>query len=525
MPICYAINRNLSKREYFVILLGLLAMLAGCSNSEEQAAQSAAQAQSLLQQNRIAEARLTIKEAILAKDDVSEYHIIRGRIEFADEAFENAFAAYSEALALDAANPEALQAVSQLGLRVGRYAASIDATDKLLVLNPGQKEAMLTKGLHAMIKRNYDEALTFADKILAIDGLDEGGVVLKARASFLSGNASDATLILDRYETSQPNTMAVSLTRLEIYRELRNAEQMDKQFNELERLLPDDLALRLDEANFRYKTGDTAYATSIVGKVMASKKATPEYISNAIGLWREYSITTLDGAVARSIAKSGRPGARIAGARYFADVGDLATARLFLQGMSGPDADGERAYLAMLSGNNPLAKSTSDAILAADATHCSALGTRAKLSLENGKPAAALISAQRASSECTDQPYLWQLTAEAYSGLRDYTNARRVFRQGIEANKQSEPLARAYAFWSIMRGNDREAVAVARRLTRSAPALASGWRLYAEICTKAKANCTTEANQGLIDSKTRYGIDLLPGELPPNGLFGRFVIR
>jgi tetratricopeptide (TPR) repeat protein len=525
MPIDYLVNRNFSRRGYVIILMLFVALISGCSSAEERAALSAAQAESFLEQNRIAEARLTIKKAILAKDDVSEYHIIQGRIEFADDAYENAFVAYSEALALDASNQEALQAISQIGLRVGRYDASIDATDKLLVLNPNQKEALLTKGLHALIKRNFEDALKFADKILTVDSLDEGGVVLKARASFLAGNAQDATEILDNYEASRPNTVAVSLTRLEIFRELRSAAQMDRQFGELQKLMPDDLALRLDEANFRYKAGGAAQGDAIVGRVMASDKATPENISNAIGLWREYSITRLDKARALSIAKSGKPNARIAGARYFADAGDRATAKLLLQGMPGPDADGERAYLALLEGNTALATSMSSAILANDSTHCAALGTRAKLLLKSAKFIEALRSAQSASSECPDQPYLWELTALAYSGLRDPVNARRVFRQGIEANKQSESLARAYAFWSMARGNDREAVATVRRLTRSAPALMSGWRLYDEICVKAKAGCSAEANQGLMDSETRYGLDLLPGELPPNGLFGRFVIR
>ena len=525
MAIDYLINLNFSRRRYVFVLMLFLALVPGCSNSDEQAALSAAQAQSFLDQNRIAEARLTIKNAIMAKDDVSEYHIIHGRIEFADDAYANAFVAYSEALALDPANVEALQAVSQIGLRVGRYDESIDATDKLLVLNPNQKEALLIKGLHALIKRNTEDALTYADRILRVDGLDEGGVVLKARASFLSGNAEDAARIIDNYEASRPNTVAVSLTRLEIFRELRNASRMDQQFVDLQKLLPDDLALRLDEANFRYKAGGAAQGDELVGRVLASDKATPENISNAIGIWREYSITRLDKARALSIAKSGKATARIAGARYFADVGDQATAKLLVQGMSGPDADGEHAYLALLGGNASLAESISRRILAKDSTHCAALGTRARLLLKSGKFAEALRSAQRASSECPDQPYLWELTALAYSGLRDTANARRVFRQGIEANKQSEALARAYAFWSMAHGNDREAVAAVRRLTRSAPALTSGWRLYGEICVKAKAGCSAEANQGLMDSKTRYGVDLLPGELPPNGLFGRFAFR
>ncbi|MGB5076791.1 MAG: hypothetical protein WBO17_04865, partial [Sphingorhabdus sp.] len=93
MHICYALNRDLSKRAHLFILLILLVIVTGCTKPDEEAATLAGQAQAYLAQNRIAEARLTIKKAILVKDDVSEYHIIRGRIEYAADSFENAFSA------------------------------------------------------------------------------------------------------------------------------------------------------------------------------------------------------------------------------------------------------------------------------------------------------------------------------------------------------------------------------------------------------------------------------------------------
>lgn len=525
MGLYHTINRNFSGSGYVLILSVYLALVTGCSQSDERAAQSAAQAQSYLNQNRIADARVTINNAIRADDDVSDYYIILGRIEYAAEGFENAFAAYSEALALDGTNEEALQAISQIGLRIGLYDESKDATNKLLVLNPNQKNALLTNGQHALIGRNYAQALNYADNILSLDGLDEGGVVLKARATFLAGNTMDAVHILDDYEAARPNTAAVSLTRLEIYRKLRDADRVAKQFAELERLLPNDFTLRLDEANFRFKTANAVRANIILARMLASKQATQKNISDAIGLWQEYAVSSLDVALVRSIAKTGTTIARIESARYFAKAGDRAAAKLFIQGMVGSDAKAERANLALLGGNTLLAKSLSSNILALDTTHCAALGTNANILQQSGRLASALRSAQRASLECPNRPYLWQLTALAYSSLGDQSNARRVFRQGIDANKQSEPLTRAYSFWSLARGKDREAIAAARRLTRSAPALTSGWRLYLEICTKANSGCTAEANTGLIDSKTRYELDFLPAELPSSGLFGRFITR
>lgn len=519
------IYHNLTKLASVIILLLCLNVVSGCSDPETDAAQYAAQAEILLDQNRFAEARQTISRAIAARDDVAEYHILRGRIEYTAGSFENAYSAYSEALALAPSNQEALQAVSQLGLRVGRLSESVDATDKLLILNPTLTDARLIRGLHALIKRDYTAATKTADEILAIDPLNEGGVVLKARSSFMSGNPQEAAQILDVFDSSRPNTIAVSLTRLEIYRALRNAAMMAKQFTALSPLRPDDLDLRLDHANFLYKTSASVQATKLVSSVLADKTATPKQVGSAILLWQEYSVVKVDPTLIRKIAETGSATARIASARYFADMGNIAAASSILTAMTGADADAERAKIALAQGDKSRAQSLITDILDGDKTHCSALKTQAMMWFADRRYSDALVPAQSASSECPDQPRLWQLTAKIYAAMDDEVNARRVFAQGIDANKQSEVLSRGFAEYLLAQNSTREAIAVARKLTRAAPALNSGWRLYADICAKAPSSCIDEAKQGLMDAQTRYGVDLLPGELPPNGLFGRLIVR
>lgn len=508
-----------------IVLSISVMLLAACTSSQEEAAKLTAQAQSYLEQNRIAEARIAIKKAVSQQDDVPEYHILRGRIEYAAGANENAFAAFSEALSFDATNQEALQAVSQIGLQIGRWRESLDAADKLLLLNPNDPNAILVRGLHALIKRDFSNADAYANKLLAINPANEGAVALKARALFLEGKPEEAKQLLDRHLTIHPNTATFSLIRLEVNRELRNAVEMEKRFLELRKLRPDDISIRIDEANFRYKTSKRKEATAIVAAILANKKSSLESIRSSIDLWREYSVTRLDGDFVSQIAQTGKPQARIAAARHFADSANEATATQLLDGLTGPKVDAERANIAMLTGNNSLARSLTNSILALDKTNCASLETQAQLQLSAGKIKAALLSAQRAASECPDNINSWAYAARAYSQLGDPVNARRVFRQGIDANKRNEPLARAFAEWLMAEGKDREAIATVRRLTRVAPALSSGWRLYSEICTKTKSDCVAEAKRGLADSATRYGIDLLPSQLSPDGLFGRFVIR
>lgn len=515
----------MTKLVFLPILLMFTGVVGGCSDSESDAAQYAAQAEILFGENRLAEAKQSINRAIAARDDVADYHLLKGRIEYTAGSFENAFSAYSEALALNPSSQEALQAISQIGLRVGRFNESVDATNKLLVLNPNQPDALLIRGLHALIKRDYAAATKTADQILSIERLNEGGVVLKARASFLSGNAEEAARILNSFDSSQPNTQAVSLTRLEIYRAMRNPQMMAAQFDALNKLRPDDLVLRLDHANFLYKTNGTFSATQLVASVLADKAASPRDIANAIALWEEYAVKTIDPELSRRIVASGTPDARIRAARYFAEIGNVDVASVLLGDMTGVDGDAERAKIALLKGDKTRAQQLITNILDTDKTHCSALKTQATLWYTSRQFEDALRSALRASSECPSQPRLWVLNAEIYSALDDEANARRVFGQGIEANKQSATLTRAFSEYLLANNAKREAVAIARKLTRSAPALISGWRLYAEICAKAQSSCVAEAKLGLADAQKRYGVDLLPGEQPPNGLFGRLVTR
>jgi predicted Zn-dependent protease len=120
----------------------------------------------------------------------------------------------------------------------------------------------------------------------------------------------------------------------------------------------------------------------------------------------------------------------------------------------------------------------------------------------------------------------WFLSAQAYEALggdSGASGANRVYRDALDANKQSEPLTAAYARWLVSQHRTREAVAIARRLTRYAPALLSGWRLYANLCQRFDQSCVRSAATGLANAGTLFGVDLEPGQPPPNGLLGRFV--
>lgn len=507
------------------LLIVLLLLLGGCGRSDAAAAADAARAQALLEQSRIAEARLAIRDAIEVRDDEPQFHILRGRIEMAAQSLSGAFDAYSDAMSLDSTNMEALQAVSQLGLQTGHFRQSLEATDAILALSPDEPGALLMRGLHAVIRKRFDEADGFADRILARNPADEGGVILKARIAVRKGTPQRALEVLAPYGTDKPNTAGVVMTRLEVYRTMRDAAGMRNQFALLRTLVPDNPELRLDEANFAFKDGRPRDGHAVLAGLLADPGIERSTVADILALWREYSREGPDDAVVAPIARNGSPSTRLAVAEYMAWHGRLAAARQLAEGLG----DNERAPLDALILSRErrwaAAERRSAAVLARDETNCLALTIRAEARIEAGDPVGAQRSAQVAVAQCPSQIQAWAALAAAYVGREDLDNARRVWREGVAANRQNAEMAGQAVAWLLDRGRDREALAVARRLTHDAPALLGGWRLYRATCERLSDPCIGAAAAGLRDAATIYAIDLPPGQALPNGLFGRIVVR
>lgn len=505
--------------------LTFFAALTACGRSDAAAAEEAMEAQSLLEQRRLGEARMAINEAIAMRDDEPQFHILRGRIEMAAGSLPGAYDAYSNAMSLDPTNMEALQAVSQLGLQTGNLRESLEATDAILSLNPAEPEALLIRGLHAVIRSRFAEADAYADKILSQDPNNEGGVILKARVAVRKGEPASALRVLANYGVSKAETVGVVMTRLEVFRVMRDAPGMRSQFALLQTLAPDNRDVRLDEANFLFKDGRPQDATRLITALLADPKLPEQQLRAIFPVVREYIPDGLDRESLAAVTETGSKPVKLALAEYLADRGKLASAREVLGGLSGEDRHAVEASIAAREGRWNDAGTLTRQILGKDKTHCLASTVDAEARLQKNDLPGALRSAQVAVSQCPTQETAWALAARIYERRDDFENARRVWRQGLRENSQNSYMTKAYVDWLLETGQDREALATSRRLTRAAPALLSGWNLYNDVCTRLKQPCTAEALKGIANATTLYGIDLLPGQAPPNGLFGRIVTR
>lgn len=506
------------------LALAFVSIMAACSDTGQQAASDAALAQQYLESGNIAAARQAINAALIARDDVVDFQLLKGRIELASASTSSAYTAYHDALSLDPTNAEALQAVSQLGLSTGHLQDSLEATDRILTLAPEQPDALLTRGVHAMIRGRYEEAVKYADKVLTALPGNENASILKARALFLNGDQEPALAALSAWDGSTDPSV-VALTKLEIFRELRRPEDMKRQFGRLAQLRSLTPALQLDEANLRFKLGERAAADQLVAAVLAGPKLGDADAASAVALWAEYGTNDLSSAQLKSIARTGSVASREALAHFLLDSNSLVQAHDLIDSLEGVNRDSLIARAHAREGKYAPALALAAQVLKQDATQCDALIAQSQSSLGLNKAEDALRYGQVAAAECPEDTASWLAAASAYAALNRPTGVERIFKQAFDAHPQDLRVVRGYAEWLLQNKRNREAVAIARRLTVNAPALLSGWTYYDGICRRARGGCESDAARGLENARTIFGVDLAPGSQARNGLMGRFVRR
>lgn len=504
-------------------------LLVACSGSEEKALALGSEAQSLLEAHRIAEARQTINRAIEQRDDILDLQLLRARIEVAAGDQNSAYSAFNDALALDRSNPEALVAVAQIGLQNGHLNESEAAVDRLMTLYPGEPEALILKGVINVVHNRGEAALANAEAVLAQAPNSEPASLLKGRALFILRRPDEALAAVLDAKRIAPQSPAVAQALAEVYRQRNEGRKM---LGELEILLaaqPDDQNIPLDIANTQYKLGETAPARMTLF-ALSMKQRTGAVTARLItDLWREYDLAPLTPEQITNLAAQSRIEMRIAAARFYLETGALDQAeRVLAQSPASDDVNAVRASIAIARGQPGVGEQLANAILSHDKTHCGALLAKSEVQMLGRKFGDAVTNGQVAIANCPQLVSAYLVLAAAKDALPGAGRpaAELVYREAVQRNPQDFRVTFAYADWLERGKESTRAVAIARRLTNSAPALVSGWRYYLTLCKRYPAeNCARDAALGVARSEQRYAVDLRPDQPPEIRLFGRLNDR
>ena len=502
------------------------ALLAACQPSAEDVAAQAAQAQQLLDAGQVQQAEELINAAVRERDDVPLALLVQAHVALARGNRGLAYQAYSNALALDAANPEALMAVAQLGVGTGHVAEAESAADKVLVLQPEQTDALTVKALIAVARSDVDAAGELADRILRAQPGDLAGLILKSRVQALRGDREAALATLrsqaDRYADSPDYAMALA----ELYRARGDGAGLLEQLGRIRTLAPANLGYRLDLADLLYRTGDRYTARAEIAALIEIPVTDAAVIERIVRLWHANDREAMAPDQVEAASRKASLEARLAFARYFVADGRPAAAVTLLKPLASgwsSEIQGHYAYAGDVAGADG-ARAEAERLLAADPSNGGALLVRIRRAMADGRARAAVVDAQRVIADYPqwDEGYL--SLAAAYAALDNDVGVRRAFESGIKARPQSLPLATAYVGRLPALGDPGRAIEVARRFALDSPSLPAAWSLYTKTCAALKGDdCRGEAAAGLARSRTIYGLDPAPGTPPTIAAIGRLV--
>jgi Tfp pilus assembly protein PilF len=525
MPSLETITAANALRYRSLIASILLYALAACGSSSEQAARKAAEAQAFLSAGNVQAAQESISAALLLRDDVPDYYILAGNIKLAAQDQVGAYMNFRSAVDLDAANVAALEQYCILGAQMGRYDDANGAADTLLAINPSSMAGLQTKGIVALSRNRFDVAADYAQRLIRLSPNDPVARTLNARVMLKNKDPEGAAKELEAGLAANGDNVLLLFNRLNLARSTSNKDVMAATFAQLMRLMPGNLDVTLDYADFLYRTGHADQARERIAQVVADPRLTPAQTDMVVQLWSEHDTAPVTPLVIEQLMKADPEVIRpicnyLLSQNMVNEAQDIAKA---LPAQKANIMRGMLSRIALASGDSAGARSTSNAVLDKDDRNVDALITRSMLEMSGGKVAEAIVDLQTVVQEDPRSYVGFDQLARAYMAKSDKWRAQQIYGQAIKALPQNHFLQENYLSFLHQIGDNGRAMATADLFSKASPASVRGWDRFAKICAaQSNAGCTAKAKAGRDVALKLYGVDFPPGGAPRMGLFGRF---
>lgn len=475
----------------------LAAALPGCTQLAKlipvDAAAEATEARNAYQIGDYRTASTHIRNALSRRDDVSEYWIIAGRIAFAQDQPGSAYQAYQNALLLDRANVEALQALCLVGPSVGPADAVDQYADQLLLLQPKNPVPLAAKGSSALRRNDYAAALSYAAKILAIDPQNARGLVLKAQTLMKQRHSEEVAPLLENALKTAPTDVPILLSMLKrIYGEQLDREKYESTVTRLADAEKDSAAAQLDYADLLYQKGQNAAAQQRLVALMQRQPRNPETQQAILELWltQGSTATPLDRLVSDGQGVS--PLMRSAYGAYANAMGRPDLTRTLLapdvakNGKSPADLDAKAVYAEALAMSHSAAQAAQliEQVLKVDSSQPKALMARARLALATGNTDTALADARAVTGSYPRYVSAQLLLADILHRRGEKELVNSALRQALEVSPADPRLTLRLANALLAAGNHASAADLLQDSAKRAPMNQRIARLREGLCGK-----------------------------------------
>ena len=450
--------------------------LAGCTSPDQTAAKAAAEADIAFQQGRTQDALKLAHEAVGARDDVSEYWLLLGRISLAAGDYGGALNAYESVIQFDRSNIEALRLLCQLGLsakqpdKVDKYA------DQLILLTPGDVLPLVMKGGAALQRGEKDKALAFADQVLAKQPTDLGAMILKARVLASRAHFKEASALIEGSLTGTGDETPRLTFLKDLYGQSFDRPNYLATLKRIAAAAPDDFDSQLEYADLLYQDGQQAPANRIIQTVMTKRPTDIPLAAKILDLLLTQGGSAIPAETIAAQAADVSLEMKSTYAQYASEIGRPDIAITILNGaVDGPvssenaDAKAAFAYAIGLQGKRAEAMSRLNAIIAFDPNNPRALIARARFLAKDGKAAEAITDARTVVTGDPQNATARLTLADVLTARGDKDLALVALREGVRAIPDDTRLNARLARTLIANGRRDAANDALRDMSRAAP--------------------------------------------------------
>ena len=421
---------------------------------------------------------LAIKQAVALRDDVVEYWLLMARIDLKADDRAGAFTAYQYVFQLDRGNIEALQALCQLGLSVGRPNDVDTYADQLLLMTPNAAAPLTAKGSAALMRGDTASANSFADRVLTQDPQNINALILKARVLAAGNKFADAAALIEATPTTPANASAKLAFLKQAYIQAHNRPAYQQTLKLLADAAPDDADAQYAYADMLYQNGQSELARSVIWKIVKAHPANFKVAAQALDVWMNAGPQALDPG--RMVAEAaGLPALAKADYAQFAnETGHPELALAILpgadQGEPTPDnanAKAAYAYALGMTGHMAEAMAQLNAILKGgqDPNQPWALLARARLFAKTHDYVDAIRDARLLVVNDPKNATARLALADILQASGSPDLSEIALREGLRALPDNTRLASRLAERLAAKGHPDLAAAVARDLFRTAP--------------------------------------------------------
>ena len=487
-------------RKIELLICLLVLALAGCASRDTQAADAASEAQAALQMGRNTDALRSIHKALEARDDVSEYWLLLGRIDTATDDLTGAFSAYENALGLDHGNVEALRLLCQLGLTV-RAPDKVDKyADQLLLMNPGDTMPLVMKGRAALERDDPTTALQFAEQVLAKAPQDNDALILKGQVMAARKDFAGAAKFIEGAAISEGDEAPRLLFLKDLYSQAHDRPHYQWTLQRLAAAKADDPAIQLDYADMLYQTGQTIAANTVITRIMRLRPNDIGVAANILDIWLKQGPDVLSLPQIPIQAANVSMEMQAAYAQFANEIGHPEIAKAILEQrltdssvtIANADAKAALAYAIGLQGHRADAISRLSDVLEFDPSQPRALLDRARLRSADKDFTGATEDARHAIAQDPRNATARMALADILFANGEAGLAESTLREGVRAMPEDCRLAARLAKFLLQQGKREQANSLLRDLTRATPVSLRASRLRLALDPGAKIDTNSE---------------------------------